>query len=87
MFFHKIKHLGKRIARYHRVRIDKEQIGLGRLLFGEIAPLAESQIFLGINPNDLGEKLLDLRQNRFARTVIQHDNLRINALARIANGL
>ena len=41
MLRHKIEHLGKGITRHDRIGIDKEQVGLGRLLFGEVTALTE----------------------------------------------
>ena len=57
------------------------------MLFGEVTTLAEPEIFLGIKPQNLGEKFLYLGFNAFLRPVVQNYDLRIYTLARITDGL
>ena len=57
------------------------------MLFGEVTALAEAKIFLGIEPKHFREEILDFGEDRLGRTVVQHDNLGIHALARIAHRL
>ena len=57
------------------------------MFFGEIAALAKAQVFLGINPFHFGEEVLDFGNNRLVRTVVQNNNLRIDSLACVTNGL
>ena len=87
MFFHEIEHLGERIARNDRIGIDKEQERLGRMLFGKVTALTKTQVFRGIEPQDLGEKLLDFRRDAILRPVVQNDNLGINSFTCVTNGL
>ena len=87
VFFHEVEHLGKGIVGNDRIGIDKEQVGLGCTLFGEVAALSKAEVFLGINPFHFGEELPDFGQNRLDRAIIKHNNLRIDPLACIANGL
>ena len=86
MLFHKVEHLGKGITRDDRIGIDKEQVRLGRTLFGEVTALSKAKVFLGINPFHFGEELPDFGQNRLDRAIIKHNNLRIDSLARVTNG-
>ena len=87
VLFHEVEHLGKGIVGNDRIGIDKEQVGLGCTLFGEVAALSKAEVFLGINPFHFGEELPDFGQNRLDRAIIKHNNLRIDTFARIANGL
>jgi hypothetical protein len=57
------------------------------MFFSEVTAFTKAQVFLGIKPFHFGEEILDFRNYRLVGTVIQDDNLRINALACVTHGL